>query len=63
MKLNVVVVHEGGRDVGVDRDGTRHANLDHAELLDDAAAGSLAATVGGRVIDFADIGQPDDDEE
>jgi len=61
MKLNVVVVHEGGHDVGVDLDGTRHANLDHTELLDDATASTLAASVGGCVIGFDDIGQSDED--
>lgn len=48
--MYLVVKHENGRDVGIDHDGERHADLNHAELMSESRARETAQKYGGALL-------------
>jgi hypothetical protein len=62
----LVIKYENGREVGIDSDGTRHADLNQTELFTSAkTAEAVAKAHGGMVADesriFGDADLADED--
>jgi hypothetical protein len=57
-----VVIWNGTREVGIDADGTQHADLSESEVFDEKTAHEVAKKFNGKAIDaFADEGWDDED--
>lgn len=50
-QLYNVVIWDGTQEVGINRDGTRTAQIEQAEVFDEQTAREVKRTFGGAIID------------